>query len=145
MISHFMIPARACQTGPVKLLAGRWRPLALAAACSLAGGCSPAAVNCPNDNPACPSPPPTYQADVGPLIAKYCSRCHAADGGMPKVRLQSYDDVTSTDGGQKTHVFTQIKACQMPKADQPQPTAAERTTILSWYACCEANGGTCAR
>ncbi|HEX2658068.1 MAG TPA: hypothetical protein VHU40_07355 [Polyangia bacterium] len=117
-----------------------------AAAGSLALGCSPAAaVSCPNDDPPCPTPSPTYQTDVGPLFATYCSRCHAADGGMPAVLLQSYEDVTSTKGGQLTHVFTQIKACKMPQPGEPQPTAAERTTILSWFACCAANGGTCAR
>jgi uncharacterized membrane protein len=121
-------------------------PLLLATACSLAVACSStAAVNCPDDNPTCPSPGPTYQADVGPLIDKYCSRCHAADGGMPGLPLQSYDDVTATNNGQIRHVFTAIKSCRMPKEGEPQPTPAERTTILSWYACCEVNGGTCAR
>ena len=123
-----------------------WSPLLVATACSLAVACSStAAVNCPDDNPTCPSPGPTYQADVGPLIDKYCSRCHAADGGMPGVLLQGYDDVTSTKAMRITHVFTEIKSCGMPMAGEPQPTPAERTTILSWYACCEANGGTCAR
>lgn len=112
----------------------------LAAAGLLAIGCSPAAaVSCPNDDPPCPTPGPTYQTDVGPLIATYCSRCHAADGGMPAILLQSYEEVASK------HVFTQIKACKMPQPGEPQPTTAERTTILSWFACCAANGGNCAR
>ena len=81
---------------------------------------------------------------MGPLIDRYCSRCHAADGGMAGWLLQSYDDFTSTKRRLGTEL-TQIKTCRMPQADQPQPTAAERTTILSWFACCEANGGTCAR
>lgn len=132
----------ACQTAPVSRSALGWR-VALAAAWSLGVGCTPA-VSCPNDNPPCPSPGPTYQADVGPLVATYCARCHAADGGMPAVLLQSYDDVTSTKRTLSS-VLTQIKACKMPLADEPQPTAAERTTILGWFACCEANGGTCAR
>jgi hypothetical protein len=123
-----------------------WRRLAFTGACALPMGCSPAAaVTCPDDNPPCPSPAPTYQADVGPLIATYCSRCHAADGGMPALLLQSYDDVTTTKGMQLTHVFTQIKACKMPQPGEPQPTPTERATILGWFACCEANGGTCAR
>lgn len=116
----------------------------LAVAWSLGLGCTPQ-VSCPNDNPRCPSPEPTYQADVGPLISRYCSRCHSADGGDPGLLLQGFDDVTSTKGMQVTHVLTRIKACAMPPADEPQPTAAERATILGWFACCEANGGTCAR
>ena len=123
-----------------------WRRLAVATACALPLGCSPAAaVTCPTDDAPCPSPGPTYQADVGPLIATYCSRCHAADGGVPGTLLQSYEDVTSTKNGRIAEVRWQIKACKMPKAGEPQPTATERATILGWFACCEANGGTCAR
>jgi uncharacterized membrane protein len=124
---------------------GRLIVWAAVLATSVGLGCSPAAaVKCPDDNPTCPSPAPSYQADVGPLIAKYCSRCHAADGGAT-ILLQSFEDVTSTHDHQISHVLTRIKACIMPPADQPQPTAVERTTILSWFACCETNGGTCAR
>ena len=127
----------------MNVLDRRWRRLIVCAAWLPALGCSPAAaVNCPTDTPTCPSPAPTYQADVGPLIAKYCARCHATDGGDPGVLLQGYDDVTGT---QVAHVRSRITMCRMPPADQPQPTAAERTTILGWFACCEANGGTCAR
>ena len=121
-----------------------WHRVVFIAASSLAAGCTPAPY-CPNDNPSCPAQAPTYQADVGPLFARYCSRCHAVDGGDPALLLQGFDDVTSTKGMQISHVLTRIKSCVMPPADQPQPTTAERTTILGWFACCEANGGTCAR
>jgi uncharacterized membrane protein len=112
-------------------------------------GCTSASpVSCPNDSPACPSSSssaPTYQADVGPLIQKYCAGCHSPDGGNPALLLQTFEDVTATKGMQITHVLSRFKACVMPPADAPQPTSAERTVILTWFACCETNGGTCAR
>jgi len=100
------------------------------------------ATTCPTSNASCPSPAPGYEADVGPLIARYCSRCHAPDGGNPNVRLQSYDDVTAN--GQRGHLLFQISSCQMPPESEPQPTAAERDLILSWFACCAGSpGGAC--
>jgi len=58
------------------------------------------------------------------------------------VRLQSYDDVTAN--GQRGHLLFQISSCQMPPESEPQPTAAERDLILSWFACCAGSpGGAC--
>jgi len=100
--------------------------------------------SCPTSSASCPTPAPRYETDVGPLIARYCSRCHSPDGGNPNVLLQGYDDVTSKS--QMGHVLFQLSSCRMPPEGEPQPTAAERDLILSWFACCAAApGGACPR
>jgi hypothetical protein len=97
--------------------------------------------SCPSSSASCPAPAPSYETDVGPLIARYCSRCHSPDGGNPGVLLQGYDDVTSKS--QMANVLFQISSCRMPLEGEPQPAAAERDLILSWFACC--GGGACPR
>jgi uncharacterized membrane protein len=100
--------------------------------------------SCPSSSATCPTPAPSYDTDVGPLIARYCSRCHSPDGGNPGHLLQGYDDVTSKS--QMSDVLFQISSCRMPLEGEPQPTAAERDLILSWFACCGASpGGACPR
>jgi len=100
--------------------------------------------SCPSSSASCPTPAPSYATDVGPLIARYCSRCHSPDGGEPSHLLQGYDDVTSKS--QMGEVLFRISSCRMPPEGEPQPTAAEREVILSWFACCgAAAGGACPR
>jgi hypothetical protein len=111
----------------------------------LLGGCSGAtAAGCPSETLTCPSPAPGYASDVGPLVMTYCTRCHNPDGIEPAPLLQTYEDVT--DKQQMAHVLFQISSCHMPPEGEPQPTAAERIKILSWFACCAASdAGVCPR
>ena len=115
------------------------------ASAPMLAGCpgAPAASSCPSDNADCPSPAPSYETDVGPLVMRYCARCHNPAGSDPRLLLQSYADVT--DPGQRGHVITRISLCIMPPVGEPQPTADERNLILSWFACCAPSdaGGTC--
>jgi hypothetical protein len=55
--------------------------------------------------------------------------------------LQGYDDVAAKS--QRGNVLFQLSSCRMPPEGEPQPTAAERDLILSWFACCA--GGACPR
>lgn len=76
-------------------------------------------------------------------MATYCTRCHNPDGVEPAPLLRSYEDVTATLKI-RTEVFLQISSCKMPPEGEPRPTAAERTKILSWFACCSASdAGVC--
>ena len=105
-------------------------------AAALAGCSKPAAQSCPNDLPAaCPSPAPTFSADVAPLIQKYCAGCHSADGEEPNPLLVSYDSITGSMDATARMVETQLVQCNMPPAGQPQLTAEERQTILGWLVC----------
>jgi len=99
---------------------------------------SSAPSTCPTSSASCPTPAPGYDADVGPLIARYCSRCHSLDGGNPSVLLQGYADVTSKS--QRGNVLFQLSSCRMPPEGEPQPTTPERDLILSWFACCAGGG-----
>jgi mono/diheme cytochrome c family protein len=104
--------------------------------------CRPAPLDCPNDNPSCPDPAPSYASDIGPLIGTYCARCHSPDGSNAGLPLQSYDEVTAKQ--QIAHVLFQISSCRMPPSNEAQPSADERRLILSWFACCAASdAGTC--
>jgi uncharacterized membrane protein len=103
--------------------------IALAAACA-----KPAA--CPDDLPrSCPSPAPTFSADVSPLIQKHCAGCHSADGEEPKPLLINYDSITGSMDATARMVETQLVSCAMPPSDQPPLTAEERQTILGWIIC----------
>jgi uncharacterized membrane protein len=87
---------------------------------------------CPNDVPrVCPSAAPTYRETVAPVLALRCGTCHTV-GGIESARpFDTYDQVAR----QRTSILSQIHTCRMPPANQPQPTADERATILAWLVC----------
>ncbi len=88
---------------------------------------------CPSDLPAaCPSPAPSYEASVGPLVARRCWACHA-DGGIEATQhdLGSYDGVFRQRGA----VLAQVYGCLMPPADAAALTSDERATLLGWLVC----------
>jgi len=88
------------------------------------------------DAVACPSPAPTYSADVAPLIQTHCTMCHSPSGENQTPTLVTYDDVTAGSMQQTAHeVLVQIHACNMPPPDQPQLTSDERQAILGWIVC----------
>lgn len=90
---------------------------------------------CPNDLPdTCALPAPTYDADVGPLIARYCVSCHSPGGAAPNRVFDTFALVKADREG-KNDIYKQLYACRMPPAILPQPTLAEREAILSWYVC----------
>jgi hypothetical protein len=107
---------------------------------SLATGCSPGAAggdqSCPLVASDCPATPPSWKADVAPLIAQYCWMCHG-DGGVeqPSVDLSNYAGVYKN----RFEVLSQVYHCQMPNADAspppPQLSSAQRETIVAWAAC----------
>lgn len=117
-------------------------PLLVCGLIGLAGCPQSPAVDCPTITPSCPSTPPSFQTDVGPLFARYCSRCHSPDGGDPGKLLRSYDEVSLTS--QRRDLLFQISSCRMPKEGEPRPTEDQRGLMLSWLACCAASdAGTC--
>jgi hypothetical protein len=91
------------------------------------------AQTCPNDQPdTCPSPAPSYQAQVGTLIQTYCAPCHSPSGVAFDHLLDNYDEVNSIHGS----VLDQVNACNMPPADGGLPLPeADRKIIVEWVAC----------
>ncbi len=88
-------------------------------------------VGCPNDLPAkCPSPQPAY-ADVAPVFAAHCTRCHGPGGVEATRPLDSYAHVFKLKGP----VLNQIYACVMPPATEPTVSSSERKLVLGWLVC----------
>jgi hypothetical protein len=97
---------------------------------------------CPDEAPdACPTPEPSYVAQVQPILQDHCYECHA-DGGIitasSNVDLGSYEAVYAERGA----VLSQLSFCTMPPsvyaAGLPAPVAptpADRATVLSWLKC----------
>lgn len=91
----------------------------------------PADAGCPDDLPqACPSPAPAY-ADVAPVFAAHCTKCHGPDGVEATRPLDSYAHIVKL----KSPVLNQIYACVMPPSPEPALSSSERKLVLSWLVC----------
>jgi hypothetical protein len=90
---------------------------------------------CPNVLPAtCPSPEPSYEDDVLPILEQRCYTCHADAGPTTSgsgIDFGSYANVYQLRGD----ILSQVNDCRMPPATAPQPTIAQRTTLLGWLKC----------
>jgi hypothetical protein len=87
---------------------------------------------CGNDLPrACPTQVPSYKTDIAPLIMNRCLHCHAPGGQESSRDFTTYQGVYTY----RSAILDQVYACSMPPADQPQPTAPERTLLLDWLVC----------
>jgi hypothetical protein len=73
-------------------------------------------------------------ADFQPLLQKYCWECHDRDTAKARLSLEDtpaqFEDPGLLD--RWTRVFDKVTQFEMPPPDQPQPTLAERKTLLSW-------------
>ena len=114
-------------------------PLVIAAA---AAGCfmsssgtsqqSSSSSSCPAPVPSsCPANVPSYATDVSPLLFQYCTSCHQAGGSQSGKPLDSWSSAASL----QAKVETQVSKCSMPPSNSPQPSDADRQTILEWIAC----------
>jgi hypothetical protein len=88
---------------------------------------------CPQDLPAsCPANPPSYQADVAPIIAARCATCHSPGGaGSAFFDFTSYASVYAGRGSMLNAVY----ACNMPPKSAGQLAQSERETLLTWLVC----------
>jgi hypothetical protein len=104
-----------------------WLAVVVVAACTSETG--PA---CPRDEPSsCPSTTPSYANDVAPLIDEYCSQCHNPQGSAFNIDISTYSALYS----QRSEALDQVYDCEMPMSPAPQPTAADRVTLLAWFVC----------
>lgn len=78
---------------------------------------------------------PTYKADIQPLVAKYCVKCHS--GKRPKGKIDFSQFMTDDHARKKYEVWQSalelLEEREMPPEDEPQPTEAERAKIKAWY------------
>ena len=113
--------------------------IAFALACETNGSAPDAGDPLPSsctalDASVCTSPPPSFSADVMPIVNRACNAtCHAP--GVGPWPFTSYDDVHDWE----TIIQGDIIRCSMPPADAAAAngvlTDSERATILDWMAC----------
>ena len=88
--------------------------------------------SCPAPIPSsCPTKVPSYATDVSPLLFQYCTSCHQAGGSQSNKPLDSFAAASAL----QSKVETQVSKCSMPPSNSPQPSDADRETILGWIAC----------
>lgn len=68
--------------------------------------------------------------EIRPLLAKYCFSCHGEQKARAKLNLESLQGQASVKVWKE--VWGRLKSRQMPPADRPQPTAAERDRLTCW-------------
>ena len=90
-------------------------------------------MTCPNVEYQCPSPAPSFSAQVQPIIDQHCNACHITGGAAPDRLLTTYAEVFKY----WMPSFTAVYSCIMPPAadvvDQLSPS--DRQTLLQWLAC----------
>ncbi len=81
--------------------------------------------------PSCPDAgPPSYKADIVPILDQDCIPCHSATG------IAGHDETTyASVKGQFGAMLSFTNSCQMPPSDGPQMTAAQRVALTAWLRC----------
>lgn len=98
------------------------------------GACSSPAADppCPDDVPAgCPAVAPGFAADVAPIIAGHCQKCHAPGGMAAAFPFQTYDQIAPLAGD----INLQLQTCAMPPPPEPRLSAVERQAMFGWILC----------
>ena len=81
---------------------------------------------------------PTYEANVGPTLRRFCVDCHRPAAKRGGVDL---DDPRGRTGAETwTKVADVLRDGTMPPPNQPQPSIDERAAIVDWI---EAEGSQC--
>lgn len=79
--------------------------------------------------------PPAFEADIRPLVAKYCVNCHS--GKKPKGKVDFTKFKTDQDVEAQFDVWESAIGLlgdgEMPPEDAPQPTGEELVRIKAWY------------
>jgi Protein of unknown function (DUF1592)/Protein of unknown function (DUF1588)/Protein of unknown function (DUF1587)/Protein of unknown function (DUF1585)/Protein of unknown function (DUF1595)/Planctomycete cytochrome C len=75
-----------------------------------------------------------FQAQVLPIIERYCVDCHSIDDAEAGIVLDRSEDQASAvdDGRTWLRVRDALEGHVMPPRDKPQPSARERETLLGW-------------
>ena len=75
-----------------------------------------------------------FSSEIHPLLARYCVDCHGGEETKAKIDLKRIDAPTSPSSDLATwkRVWSIMNAREMPPADEPQPTAAERSKLNDW-------------
>jgi hypothetical protein len=75
-----------------------------------------------------------FDASIKPLLGQYCAKCHSAEKHKGDVNFEQFVSLSEIRRQPKIWqlAFEQITTGDMPPADKPQPTAAERERLTAW-------------
>lgn len=75
----------------------------------------------------------SFNADVQPLVANYCLKCHSAEKHKGDIDLEQFADPADVFKHSKPweRALEQLVNGEMPPADKPQPTVQERQRLIS--------------
>jgi mono/diheme cytochrome c family protein len=78
--------------------------------------------------------PPSLEADVRPILARYCHDCHAGDSAESGIALDRMreEGARTVDRAAWLKILRQLEGRVMPPADAPQPGDAEVAKITNW-------------
>jgi mono/diheme cytochrome c family protein len=78
--------------------------------------------------------PPTFEADVFPLVAKYCLECHNAIDLKGKLDLERFETMAMVEDAIALwqRAAMRIDKSEMPPKEKPRPTPEERAIIAAW-------------
>jgi hypothetical protein len=112
----------------------RERAVGVVALLAAAAACGSHAASCPTTAPPCPSSPPSFVADVNPIIQNTCVPCHGPGGVEANRPYVTYEDMKTY--GPFVTMYSQVLGCLMPEPPQAL-TTAQRQLLLEWFACGE--------
>ncbi len=73
-----------------------------------------------------------YEESVRPLLTKYCMHCHGERKQKARIRYDRISAYQESDEHLWTMVHEALVKGEMPPQDEPQPTEAERQTLVEW-------------
>ena len=76
----------------------------------------------------------TFAKTVAPFLKQHCQGCHGAQKQEALIRYDALDGYRNDNRHLWTMVHEQIRSGVMPPASRPQPTAAEKQSVLDWIA-----------
>lgn len=86
------------------------------------------------DEPAASDLAHEYEAEIQPLLRRYCHECHGADLAEADIDLSALDEWEEVSRESQTwqRVAEMLGGSLMPPEDAPQPTEAEKQQIEKW-------------
>ncbi len=78
--------------------------------------------------------PVSYEAQVQPILAKFCYDCHGHEKQKADLNLQTFKTAADISKDHKTweHVLINIRNNEMPPPKKAQPTPEEKKLLATW-------------
>ncbi|MBI3466555.1 MAG: DUF1592 domain-containing protein, partial [Planctomycetes bacterium] len=75
-----------------------------------------------------------YNARIAPLLKRFCFECHGPKKQEAEIGFQELADASRFPDQRATweRVLEMVEFAAMPPEDEPQPTEAERETLVAW-------------